>query len=65
MSIEDGFYCIEVRVSLEDGFYCIDGVLSSECPLKMGFTVEVRLSLEDWFYCIFEHLDGQMEHTIQ
>ena len=31
--------CPLIRVSLEDRFYCIEGVLSSECPLKTGFTV--------------------------
>ena len=30
--------CPLIRVSLEDRFYCIEGVLSSECPLKSGFT---------------------------
>ena len=31
--------CPLIRVSLEDGFYCIEGILSSKCPLKTGFTV--------------------------
>ena len=39
--------CPLIRVSLEDRFYCIEGVLSSECPLKTGFTVEGVLS---WKY---------------
>ena len=42
VSLEDRFYCIEcvlIRLSPEDRVYCIEGVLSSECPLKTGFTV--------------------------
>ena len=31
--------CPLIRVSFEDRFYCIEGVPSSECPLKAGFTV--------------------------
>ena len=32
-------------MSLEDRFYCTEGVLSSECPLKMGFTVSSHQSV--------------------
>ena len=38
--------CPLIRVSLEGRFYCIEGALSSECPLKTGFTVEGVLSSE-------------------